>query len=788
MLSAPSPPEAVIVGGGIAGLASAISLALTGWHCTILEPRLGRTRSGHGLLLPPSSRGALDRLGVAGLERASAPIDAFELCRKDGAPLKRFPIPGSLGLLRRDLMALLQGALPSSVSMVAGRCIGLEADGERGFQVVCADRRRWRAELIVAADGVGSPCRQALFPEARLTQEEVTELVLSTDDAPLTRRLAGRCRKFQDPQAGLAMGLLPCRNGQLVVYAQFATARHPAPAAGEYQPFLRRLFGGWNPLLDQLLQEFSPVSAHLWHTTDLDPLLQLHRGNVVLLGDSAHPMLPFTSQGSSAALEDALRLGSLLQGTNGRDPEALRDALERYSQTRRPELLPIVEEGRALRRLFLDPEASAPPAAPLAGFQPQRRRECKALDPFSDERVPLAALRRQAFNLRWATLPPDVIPLTAADPDFPVAPAVREAIARQAAEGLFSYGPAEGLPAFREACARFCSERRGCPTGPERILAVDSAAAGMGHVCRLLLQPGDEAIVFDPVDFLFQAAVEAAGGTVRRLPVDPLSGALALERLETLLSPRTRLLGVCNPLNPVGRVLRADELTTLAHFAIRHNLQILNDEIWADIIYPPARFLSLGSLDGAVAARCWTVQGFSKNYGLAGLRVGCVLAPDAAGCAALLRASRADTTMSGAATLSQIAAIAALEGASDWLTAWQAHLQRQRDRAVAELATMPGVAVLPPEGTYVLFPRVDHHGLAPEALVERLLQRQRVALVPGSPRWFGPGAAGHLRLVFSTSEGILREGLTRLRRGLEELAGETGEADPGEGERRGVPY
>jgi hypothetical protein len=85
---------------------------------------------------------------------------------------------------------------------------------------------------------------------------------------------------------------------------------------------------------------------------------------------------------------------------------------------------------------------------------------------------------------------------------------------------------------------------------------------------------------------------------------------------------------------------------------------------------------------------------------------------------------------------------------------------------------MPGVTLFPPEGTYTLFPRVNHHGLSPEALVERLRDRHRVAVVPGSPRWFGPGAEGHLRLVFSTSEAILREGLARLERGLVELAGE----------------
>jgi aspartate/methionine/tyrosine aminotransferase len=409
-----------------------------------------------------------------------------------------------------------------------------------------------------------------------------------------------------------------------------------------------------------------------------------------------------------------------------------------------------------------------------AGGRPGREH-----DPFADDQVPLAALRRQAFHLRWASQPDDVIPLTAADPDFAVAPVVREAIARQAAEGLFCYGPAEGLPGFREACARFSAERRGVGCAPERVLAVDGAAAGLRHVCRLLLQPGDEAIVFDPVDFLFAAAVEAAGGVVRRLPVDPLSGALALEQLEALVTPRTRLLAVCNPLNPVGRVLREPELAALAAFAERHNLAILNDEVWADIVFAPHQFRSLAALDPAVAARCWTVHGFSKNYGLAGLRVGCVVAPDAAGCTALARAALADTTMSGVATLSQIAAVAALEGADAWLAAWLAHLGRQRERAVAALTAMPGVKLLPPEGTYTLFPRVEHHGLTPEALVERLRDRHGVAVVPGAPRWFGPGAAGHLRLVFSTSEGILGEGLARLRRGLEELEELAGEAGGG---------
>lgn len=279
-------------------------------------------------------------------------------------------MPGSLGVLRRDLVALLRQALPASVRLEAGRAIGLEARGPGSFAVVDEDQKRWCADLIVAADGVHSSCRPGLFPEARLTPERVTELVLSLADPTLRRELAGRCRKFQDPASGLALGLLPCRDERLVAYAQFATARHPAPGReGDVASFLEARFGGWNPLLERLLANLSTASSHLWHTTDLDPLPRLHCGNMVLVGDSAHPLLPFTSQGSAAALEDALCLAATLAGTDGRDAQELPIALERYSQRRSRALQPLVQQGRALRHRFLDPgSAATAPVAPLAGF------------------------------------------------------------------------------------------------------------------------------------------------------------------------------------------------------------------------------------------------------------------------------------------------------------------------------------------------------------------------------------------------------------------------------------
>lgn len=381
---------------------------------------------------------------------------------------------------------------------------------------------------------------------------------------------------------------------------------------------------------------------------------------------------------------------------------------------------------------------------------------------FSNADVPFALLRQRAFNLRWATLPGDVIPLTAADPDFAVAQPIRDAVAEYALGGVFSYGPAEGLPDFRATCARIVSERKGVPTAPERILAVDSAAAGMRQIAALCLQPGDEAIVFDPVDFLFKASVEAAGGVVRLLPVDPLTGMFDFSVLPSLVSPKTRLLCVCNPQNPIGRVLTSEELRILGEFAVAHGLWILNDEIWSDIVFTPRTFTSIASISPEIAARTFTVHGFSKSFGLAGLRVGFVIAPSDDAFQRLLTASLAPQTMTGVSTLSQIAAIAAYTSCWEWHASFLAHLTAMRDRAVHRLQAIPGVDVRSPEGVYVLFPRVSAFGMASTTVAERLLAEARVAVVPGAARWFGPGAEGHIRICFATSEAILDEGLDRI--------------------------
>jgi len=285
----------------------------------------------------------------------------------------------------------------------------------------------------------------------------------------------------------------------------------------------------------------------------------------------------------------------------------------------------------------------------------------------------------------------------------------------------------------------------------------------------MALQPGDEAIIFDPVDFLFQQSIEAAGAKVVRLPFDIKTRTFDPIVLEQLITPRTKMICVCNPHNPLGRVLTFQELEAIGKVAVENKLWIMNDEIWSDIIYSDATFTSIASIHPWVAARTITVHGFSKTFGLAGLRIGFLVAPDKTTYDQLVKASKVATTAGGVATLSQIAATAAYTDCWYWVAEFLSHLEKVRDYAVKRINNMEGLHCVKPEGTYVLFVNIQSFGLTEEAMATYLLEKAKVAVVPGASKWFGPGAEGHIRLCFSTSIEIIKAALDRIELALMKL-------------------
>ena len=243
---------------------------------------------------------------------------------------------------------------------------------------------------------------------------------------------------------------------------------------------------------------------------------------------------------------------------------------------------------------------------------------------FENEKVKLDVLKKRAYNLRWAEVADGVIPMTAADPDYPVAKEITDAMMEYIQDGYFSYTPKMGFESFKEAISKALYERKGEDIPASQILPIDSAARAMDIIAKSFLKAGDEMIVFDPCDFLFREACLQAGGTPVFFPADLKDGLIDLSKLEEYITPKTRMIGLCNPHNPYGKSYTKEQLNFLMSLCEKYDLYIMNDEIWSDIMYPDAQFNSIYCLGNERCDRVLSVFGFSKSFGLAGLRIGCM--------------------------------------------------------------------------------------------------------------------------------------------------------------------
>lgn len=385
---------------------------------------------------------------------------------------------------------------------------------------------------------------------------------------------------------------------------------------------------------------------------------------------------------------------------------------------------------------------------------------------FDDSNVKLDVLKKRAFNYRWAEVPEGVIPLTAADPDYPVAPEIRAAMMEYVQDGYFSYTPKLGYPEFAASISRALEERKGEKIDPSLILPIDSAARGMYIIAETVLKPGDEMIVFDPVDYLFRESCLAAGGRVILFPARLKDGHIDLSELESYITPRTRMIGLCNPHNPYGVLYRPEDLEHIMSLCEKHDMYIMNDEIWSDIVFPEEKFLSVYSLGNERCRRVLSVFGFSKSFGIAGLRAGCVYTTNEELFAGIVENSDVMSTAGGIASISQIAGMACMNHCYYWVDEFLGHLKKNRDYAVERLNAMPLLAAYRPQATYLLYVDIRAFGMKSVEFTDYMKEKVQLAVVSGGEKFFGPGSEGYVRICFATSRAILTEGLDRLEKGV----------------------
>jgi aspartate aminotransferase len=360
-----------------------------------------------------------------------------------------------------------------------------------------------------------------------------------------------------------------------------------------------------------------------------------------------------------------------------------------------------------------------------------------------------------------------VVSLMRGEPDFETPSHVVEAAAAALRAGRTRYPDNRGEPGLREAVAAKLARDNGvtCDPGSE-VLVTTGATLGIHAALQAILDPGDEVLMPEPVYDAYRSPVAMAGGTV--VPVDAgiVDDRFTLDTaaIEARITPRSRVLLLNTPWNPVGTVFRREELEAIGALVVERGLILLSDEIYEAITYGDSTHVSPASLSSALRARTVLVNSLSKTYAMTGWRVGYCAAP-----AALLDAMFLVLQQSsrGPATFVQDAAAAALGGPQACVQAMREAYAARRDQLIAALDGIAGVRVLPPEGGFFAMVDVRETRLPSDEIRRRLLHQSGVAVVHGAA--YGSAGEGTLRVSFASGGDTLARGLERLRAGLEAL-------------------
>ena len=377
---------------------------------------------------------------------------------------------------------------------------------------------------------------------------------------------------------------------------------------------------------------------------------------------------------------------------------------------------------------------------------------------------PLADLRSRVGK-KWHHYDDDVIPAWVADMDFAPAPEIVEVVQSFLAAGDWGYVDGRDHDRMIAAGVAWATSRHGWSPDPSNCRVVLDVMQGVSAAIQAFTQPGDGIIITNPVYHPFGWAIESSDRIVVEAPLTDREDGFRITRaaLEAAVDRGGKMLLLCNPHNPTGRVFSATELAVVAEVAKAAELIVVSDEIHADLVYEPHRHIPIAAFAPAIADRCITLVSPSKAFNLAG--VGCAMAafgtPELAA-----RIDELPFALLGHPTGTGVrAAAAAWELGGPWLDDLRIRLRANRDTVAAWVGENRKIGHLVPEATYLAWLdfRPVRWSVEPH---ERLLTKGRVALSSGVQ--FGTGGAGHARLNFGTYPAVLDEILHRIELALAE--------------------
>jgi aspartate/methionine/tyrosine aminotransferase len=351
----------------------------------------------------------------------------------------------------------------------------------------------------------------------------------------------------------------------------------------------------------------------------------------------------------------------------------------------------------------------------------------------------------------------DVVHLEIGEPDFDTPRHIREAAKRALDQGYTHYGPSAGLPELRAAVAKYAGELRGIHINPEQVVITPGAKPVMAFAIMALVEEDDEVIYPNPGFPIYESLINYMEGTPVPIQLrEECDFRLDAEELASLVNPRTKLIVLNSPQNPTGGVLTREDLRLIAETAVEHNVWVLADEIYSEMLYD-GKFESISQF-ADVRERLIILDGFSKTFAMTGWRVGYGIMP----VQMAEKLARIQTNMNSCtSTFSQRACLDALNGPHDEVDRMVAEFKKRRDFIVKGLSEVPGFRCKLPLGAFYAFPNVKGTSIDCEVLAHRLLEEKGVACLAGT--CFGKYGDGFLRLSYANSVENIAKALERIK-------------------------
>lgn len=378
-------------------------------------------------------------------------------------------------------------------------------------------------------------------------------------------------------------------------------------------------------------------------------------------------------------------------------------------------------------------------------------------------KIPFSAIRKVFDEItRRREQGQDIISLGIGEPNFDTPANVVEAMTKAAENGATHYTPNKGILPLRRAIVEYL-EQYDLHYNVEEIICTVGVAEAIFMVLGAYLDPGDEILVPDPA-WLNYANVPLLNYAVsipyvlradRNYQAD-------LEEMEDLVTEKTKALVVINPSNPIGAVQSEKTLERLAAFAIKHDLLVISDEIYDQLIYDGRKHHSIAALPG-MRERTVVLNGFSKSYAMTGWRVGYAAAPIEL-IPPMLKLHAYMVT--NATSMAQYGAVEALTGPQNSVQKMREEFERRRDFVVSSIKSIPLLDCNNPEGAFYIFVDVSKTGMNGEQFVDFMIEHG-VGMVPGTA--FGRSAENFVRISYAASMEELEECMRRIRTAIETL-------------------